>query len=269
MVSEKQLIISTDISVELINKAVHEQTFPRRLFEQIGRAEAQKLKRKLDRITLVLIIAIILIASLIVILENTLDFIPDDQDKIYIPVILIGFLVIASVLLAIEYFLVKKKGSESLDLKLDKLNEIERNLLQLQKEDVPVYNFVKSAFNAIIKVDSKYFLNGLLLRYYVYMTEKEHEYSIDKLYKYLFLISTKKNILFKKILPEEEIEEVKSEIFKHLPNYELMLLKIKENTKLLNYFVFAAQKSLEIINQFKLTKGEFVLKRGKTKESEK
>jgi hypothetical protein len=264
LVTDEQLTISSEISAMLINKAAIEQVYPRRLNEQIKRAEAKKLKKKLDTITLAIVIGLTIIVSIIFILEIKLDIFINETDKIYIPIILLSLLVIVSSLLAIEFYLVKKRGEERLNQKLGSFKDINKKILELQKRDTLVYNFVKNAFTSVSKVDSKYILNGLVIRYYVYLTEKEHEYSIDTLYRYLFLVTTKKNILFEKLVKkEEEIEEVKSNVINHLPNIELLFSKFKDMDILPNFFILSAMKSIELINQFKITKGEFLLKKGK------
>ncbi|NHK32293.1 MAG: hypothetical protein FK730_13140 [Asgard group archaeon] len=271
MVTDEQLIISSEISATLINKAALEQSYPRRLNEQIKRAEAKKLKKKLDTITLAIVIGLTIIVGIIFILEIQLDIFVDETDKIYIPIILLSILVIVSVLLAIEFYLVKNKGEERLNQKLGLLSNIDKKIMELQKRNTLVYNYVKNAFTSVSKVDSKYLLNGLVIRYYVYLTDKEHEYSVDTLYRYLFLVSTKKNLIFNKLVKnKEEIEEIKSNIFIHLPNLELILTKFKEMDFLPNFFILSAMKSLELINQFKITKGDFLIKKGKIiKDKEK
>lgn len=264
MVTTDDLATSAEISAALINKATIEQIFSRRMNEQIRRAEASTIKKKLDTITLTIVIVLTLIVSILFILEIRFDIFINDTDKIYIPIILLCLLVIISVLLLAEFYFVKKKGVENINQKLGSLQIIEKKILELQKNNTKVYNFVKNAFSVVSTVDSKFLLNGFIIHFYVFLTEKEHEYSIEKLYRYLFLATTKKNILFKKIVKNiDEIEEVKSNIFIHLPNIEFLLSKFQEIEKLPNYFINSSLKSLEILNQFKVTKGDFIIKKGK------
>ena len=264
MVTEEELIISSEITAALIKKTTLEQSFTRRINEQIRRSEAKKLKKKFDTITLAIIIGLTLIVSILFVLEIQFDIFINETDKIYIPIILLCLLIVFSVLLLMEFYFVKKRGIENINRKLGLLPEINNTIMELQKRNTLIYNFVRSAFNSVSKVDSKYLMNGLVIRYYVYLTEKEHDYSVDKLYRFLFLVTTKKNILFKKIIKdEEEISEIKSNIFIHLPNIEFLLKKFQEMIFLPNYFIDSAINSIELLNQFKLTKGDFLIKKGK------
>jgi hypothetical protein len=265
VVTKQQLEISVKITTDLLNKAVIEQTLPRRMIERVERAQALILKKKLDRISLGVIIGVILATSVVFIIESVMDIFTGTSDYIYIPVITMIAILIVGTMLAIEYFMVKKEGTKNLQ-NLSTIVDIDKRLMALQKEDTLVYNYVKNAFKAIQKIDSKYFLNGLIIRYYVYMTEKEHDYPIEKLYHHLFLASSKKNLLIIKVMDESEIELAKEKIIEHLSNIEFMFMKIQEMKVIPNYYIIKAKNSLEVINQFKLTKGEFVIKKGKVQK---
>ncbi|MBN1329412.1 MAG: hypothetical protein JXA54_08055 [Candidatus Heimdallarchaeota archaeon] len=252
MISDEQLTTSAKIAGSFLKQSTIEKSFSRRINERIQRLEAKKIKRKYDTISLSVIVSFVLVACVLIVLEITIDVFPDGTDLIYIPVILLIILFIIGSIFTAEYFIVKKEGSQNLESKLGTLQSIKSEMAQLQIEQTKIYNFVKDAFKSVEKIDSRFMLDGFVLRFYVKMVISEiTEIEPDKLYHYLFLISIKKKLDVTKLLSAEQDQKKITEIiYKHLINYNKILTALINIESLPNYFSDCASRSKEFINNF-------------------
>ncbi|HUT81491.1 MAG TPA: hypothetical protein VMZ29_09850 [Candidatus Bathyarchaeia archaeon] len=252
MVSDEQLTLSAKIAGSLLKQNSIEKKFSRRTNERIQRLEAKKTKRKFDTISLSIITSFVLAACVLIVLQITIEIFPDDTDLIYIPVILLCILVIIAAIFTVEYFLVKKEGEQNLELKLGTLQSIKAEIAQLQREQTKIYNFVKDSFKSVEKVESRFMLDGFILRFYVNMIITEiTDITPEKLYHYLFSISIKKKLDVTKLLSsEQDFDKTTKIIFSHLINYNKVLSAFINIESIPNYFSDCAKRSKEFIRNF-------------------
>ncbi|MHA1212745.1 MAG: hypothetical protein ACTSSH_09815, partial [Candidatus Heimdallarchaeota archaeon] len=252
MVTDEQLTKSTEIASVLIMQCTQKNGFSRRINERIRRLEAKSTKKKFDTLSLTVISVLIVLVSILIVIEMKLDIFPDDSDLIYIPAILLGVLVIVGAIFTAEYFVVKKEGERRLQLRVKSLPNLEKQIRLLQREQTLIYNYVKEAFGSVETVDSKYLLDGFILRFYVNIITKEiTDLEPEKLYRYLFLISTKKRFSLEKVAETIEAQiELRKIIKNYLTNYVTLLTFIINNETLPIFFKDSATRSKENIDLF-------------------
>ena len=250
--NENELLVSADIAAEIINQSSLKMLFSKQINEKIIRLEAYKIKRKLDVFTLSIIISLIAFTSIILILEITKEIF---NNEIIIPVLMIILLVIISGIFILEYFIVKKTGIINLNKKLEPINKVNRKLVDFQLTHALIYTFSRNAFESIKKVASKFLLNAYLLKFIMNYIKAEKIIVKEEVFKYLFLISTRKNFDLEKIIKPEEKKDFPMEDFKkQLFNFEFILMKFIKMEKIPLFFKDSAQKTIDFIKGFKGSK---------------
>ncbi|NHJ84913.1 MAG: hypothetical protein FK734_05595 [Asgard group archaeon] len=250
MATEKQLQKSAQIAEHFLTLAAKDNKYSKRITEQIIRSEAGELKKKFDRITLSVIISLIVIGCVLIILQIQLTIF---SNEIIIPILMIIILVIISVIFAVEYFYIKKQGSIRLQKRLETENKLQLELKEFQRSYTPTYNFVKFAFDSVVNMDSRYLLNGFILKYLFKLSRIEKEnLSEEVLYRCLFMITSKKNFDVIVLLEEYKAkEDYLSAIRNYLDELLIILDEFLKAETLPIYFRELISKIKEKINSYK------------------
>ena len=250
MTIEVRLKRSAEIAVALINEAVAEEQFARRIRDRIIRFEAHQTKRKYDIISLSVISTAVVLTSIFLGIAERFSIFP--EESIAMPLILLGLLIVIGVFFVIEYFIVKKKGTENLHTKISK-SEWRETKKHIQLVDTPTYNLVKESFETVKSIETNYLLAGFILKYALRM---EDLLSVvlqpEILFRYLVLISSKRKIRIKKLIEtDENASHYLSYISGYFRKYLLILDTMLETNKLPNYFVSSIQRIKKGIEEFK------------------
>lgn len=250
MATDEQLKRSATIAVALINEAVVDEQFPRRIRDRIIRFEAYNTKRKYDIISLSVISSVVVLMSIFLGIAEKFGIFP--EESIAMPLILLGLLVAIGTFFAIEYFLVKKKGTENLELKIKK-SEWKETKKHIQKIDTPTYNTVKESFESVKNIETKYLLAGFILKYALRMeTLLPVVLQPEIVFRYLVLISSKRKPQIKKLIEtDENASQYLLYISGYFRKYLLILDTMLESNKLPNYFLNSIQKIKKGIDEYK------------------
>ncbi|MBK5114065.1 MAG: hypothetical protein KGD59_05190 [Candidatus Heimdallarchaeota archaeon] len=250
MATDEQLKRSAVIAIALINQAVVDEQFARRIRDRITRFEAFNTKRKYDIISLSVISSLIVLTSIF--LGIAAKFSPFLLDSYVVPVIILGLVILVGTFFVIEYYLVKKKGTENLQIKIKK-SEWKTTIRSQQKIDTPTYNQVRDSFESIKTIESKYMLSGFILKYALRMeTLLPIVLQPEIIFRYLMLISANKKPQLKKLIEtEEDITQYLAYISGYLRKYLLILDTMVESNKLPIYFINNIQKIKQGIEEYK------------------
>jgi len=250
MSTEEQLKRSATIAVALINQAVEEEQFARRIRDRIIRFEAYQTKRKYDIISLSVISTVVVLMSIFLAIAERFQIFP--EESVAMPLILLGLLLIIGAFFVTEYFIVKKKGTENLHIKIKK-SEWRETKKHMQKFDTPTYNLVKESFESVKNIETKYMLSGFILKYALRMeTLLPIVLQPEILFRYLVLISSKRKPQIKKLIEtDENASHYLSYISSYLWKYLLILDTMVESYKLPNYFVNSIQRIKKGIVEYK------------------
>ncbi|MHA1629895.1 MAG: hypothetical protein ACTSXO_08925 [Candidatus Heimdallarchaeota archaeon] len=245
--NDEEFALSSEIAQALINKAALEKGFHRRITAKIFQNEVKAIKKRFNTISLSVIGVLVILASILIILQIQLILF---TSEIAIPIILLGLTVIVGGVFALDYFYVHSKGDTLLEKHLGAVTIWEQKLKELQRQNTRVYNHIKKAFDSILPVDSKFILNAFILRYYVTsLKEEEQPIPLERLYKLLLLLSSKKNIDLKKRLKNKEEEAVlREQLTPYCQKARLILEQLLKQTPLPQFFRFnilSAQQALE------------------------
>ncbi len=247
---DEKLKTSSKISTIVLAKSSIDGSFKRRTREKIIRAEARPIKKKWDRITLIVAASLIILVGILIIIQNQIAIFP--EDSYMIPLILLIALLVISIVFAIEYFIVRKEGSKNLLTKYSTVEDFEKELLEYQKSNTFIYNVVKKTFDLIHDGDSKFLLATLTLKNLFDLHKSDNEtINEKKLFRYLVLIISNKKASFNKLLETDEEGKVYLEVIdEYLKLYKVILKDLKDENRLPVYFYENVEKMDNAIIEF-------------------
>ncbi|MHA1125311.1 MAG: hypothetical protein ACTSO7_05530 [Candidatus Heimdallarchaeota archaeon] len=227
MKDKENLVASGQIAIGLIAKTYLMKEFHFRVQERIGRAEIKDFKKKFDTTALISVIALIVGALVLMILQFTIGIFIDNNTIVYI---LIPLAIIPFGIALTEFFIVRTRGYEKYNKRVSSLSNIEEKLQEQKKSHTQIYLEATKTLDGIKKVESKNFLAGLILKIYINLSKVDESIaSKEILYRYLFRISAgKQQDVFTEISEKENSNEQIELLKEFMANYLIILNAVKE-----------------------------------------